>query len=229
MTPEERQLLSGLFDRLRSADPGPIDQEAMNLINDSIRANPKAAYVMAQSVLVQEEMLNTASARVEELEKEVASLKKPVQSAPSAFAPPRSALGSAAPRRMGGGMGGGMGRNPGAGMGMAPGGNGQGQPYGQPYGQPSGMQVPRPGAMGAGGAPSPWGGQAGAAQQGGGGGSFLKGALGAAVGVAGGMLLANQLSSMFGGGKAQAETAKPAEAAGSPATIGRQHRQDRWR
>ena len=42
--------------------------------------------------------------------------------------------------------------------------------------------------------PSPWGGQPSA------GGSFLRTAAGAAVGVAGGMLLANSISSMFAGG-----------------------------
>lgn len=44
--------------------------------------------------------------------------------------------------------------------------------------------------------PSPWGGQPSA------GGSFLRTAAGAAVGVAGGMLLANGISSMFAGGHA---------------------------
>jgi hypothetical protein len=44
-----------------------------------------------------------------------------------------------------------------------------------------------------------------------GGNSFLKGALGAAAGVAGGMLLANSLSGLFGGGAAQAgDKAAPA-------------------
>jgi hypothetical protein len=43
--------------------------------------------------------------------------------------------------------------------------------------------------------PSPWGGQQPSA-----GGSFLRTAAGAAVGVAGGMLLANGISSMFAGG-----------------------------
>lgn len=201
MTPEERQLLSGLFDRLRAANPGEIDREAMEFINNALRANPNAAYVMAQSVLVQEEMINTASAKVKELEGEVAQLKQGA----GAAAAPRSALGGTGaaglpPRRTGGGFG--AGATP-AMAAMAPRG---------PV-PPSGIQVPAPGSMGAApGAPQggPW--QRPQADQQAGGGSFLKTALGAAVGVAGGMLLANSLSSMFGGGKAQA-----AEGAQSPA------------
>ena len=62
-----------------------------------------------------------------------------------------------------------------------------GVPVGQPQQMPQGGM---PGGMSGG----PFGGMA--AQQGGGG--FLKGALGAAAGVAGGMLLANSLSGLFG-------------------------------
>jgi len=216
MTPEERQLLSGLFDRLNQANPGEVDREAMDFIQNAIRANPKAAYVMAQSVLVQEEMINTATARVSELEKEVGMLKQAASAAPAAAAASRSAIGGI-PRRIGGGMGAGMGGGMGAGATMAA----------APAAPPSGINLPRPGAgvapgmapgMGAAGmgaapggpAPGPWQRQQPEAQSGGGG--FLKTALGAAVGVAGGMLLANSLSSMFGGNKAQA-----AEGAQSPA------------
>jgi hypothetical protein len=65
----------------------------------------------------------------------------------------------------------------------------QNSPWGQPAPQPS------PYGQQAAPAPSPWG--APQAAQGGG---FLKGALGAAAGVAGGMLLADSLKGMFGGG-----------------------------
>lgn len=230
MTPEERQLLSGLFDRLKSANPGQIDQEALALIQENVRNNPNAAYVMAQSVLVQEEMLKTASARIEDMDAQIADLQDRVQqsdtansgflggfgkslfggkdaapAAPQPAAQPRSALGSAVPRRMGGGMGGSVGGSMAAGAGT-------GAAMGAARGPGSGIQVPSAGGMGNSmgaapvGAPGPWAHQREAAQQQqpGGGGSFLKGALGAAVGVAGGMLLANQLSSMFGGNKAQA-------------------------
>ena len=57
MTPDERQMLSGLFDRIRGAATGPKDAEAEAFINDSMRQTPSAAYVMAQTVLVQQNAL----------------------------------------------------------------------------------------------------------------------------------------------------------------------------
>ena len=51
MTPEERQMLSGLFDRIRGAASGPKDPEAESFIQDAMRTTPAAGYVMAQTVL----------------------------------------------------------------------------------------------------------------------------------------------------------------------------------
>ena len=55
-----------------------------------------------------------------------------------------------------------------------------------------------------GGHGSPWGGGRGGMGMGGGGGGFLAGAMQTAVGVAGGMLVANAISDAFGGGAAEA-------------------------
>ena len=68
MTPEERQLIAGLFDRMRSYGAPEKDREAEALINQSVRANPDATYMLVQSVLVQEQALQAANNRVQELE-----------------------------------------------------------------------------------------------------------------------------------------------------------------
>ena len=68
MTPEERQLITGLFDRLKGAANAPRDPEAEALIIDAVRQQPYAAYVFAQTVIVQEEALKGAAARIQDLE-----------------------------------------------------------------------------------------------------------------------------------------------------------------
>ncbi|MBV9673558.1 MAG: DUF2076 family protein, partial [Verrucomicrobia bacterium] len=52
MTPEERQLITDLFDRIGQASNQPKDGEADQLIRGKIAANPSAAYSMVQSTLV---------------------------------------------------------------------------------------------------------------------------------------------------------------------------------
>src|SRR5690348_2035523 len=49
MTPEERQMLGGLFQRVNSAAAAPRDGEAEAFINDAVRAAPHAPYVLAQT------------------------------------------------------------------------------------------------------------------------------------------------------------------------------------
>jgi len=68
MSPEERQLLVGLFERTKSAANGPRDQEAEAFISDQIRQQPSAPYLLAQTVIVQDQALQGANARIEELE-----------------------------------------------------------------------------------------------------------------------------------------------------------------
>jgi hypothetical protein len=51
MTPEERQLLTELFDRVRSASGNHRDPEAEAFIAEQIRAQPYAPYLMAQAAL----------------------------------------------------------------------------------------------------------------------------------------------------------------------------------
>ena len=68
MTPDERQLISGLFDRIRSNGPVEKDRDAESLINQAVRQTPDSAYLLVQSVLAQEHYLQEAASRIEELE-----------------------------------------------------------------------------------------------------------------------------------------------------------------
>ncbi|MCZ7856819.1 DUF2076 domain-containing protein [Agrobacterium salinitolerans] len=180
MSPEESQLLKGLFERTRAASATPRDREAETLIADAVRDQPAAPYYLAQAVIVQEKGLEAAAAHIKQLEDRIHALESG-NSAPQAAA-------------QGGFL-------------SSIFGTGQSQP-------PAPTPVPAPQAScrndTAGQTAGPWGSPAG--QQPGGpwsqqpaafgrtsGGGFLQGALGTAAGVAGGMLLANSLSGIFGG------------------------------
>jgi hypothetical protein len=68
MTPEERNLVIELFDRLATLEDAQRDPEAERLIKDGLRQAPNAAYALVQTVLVQDEALKRADARIRELE-----------------------------------------------------------------------------------------------------------------------------------------------------------------
>jgi hypothetical protein len=200
MSPEERQLLSGLFDRVRTASATPRDPEAEALIQQATREQPYATYYLAQAVIVQEKGLEAASNRIRELEDRVRQLEAGEDDhrraeqgggflssifgsshtpAPApASAPPPSGPWGSGPRQ---------GYRPDPGYG--------GRDYDDGYrGQPQAAPMAAPAAPVGGGFGGPWG---GGGSQPSAGGSFLRGALGTAAGVAGGMLLANTLSSAF--------------------------------
>ncbi len=172
MTPEERQLLAGLFDRIRTASNSQRDAQAEAFIAENVKSLPSAPYLLAQAVLVQEQALAAANQRLQELEAKVQSAESQSshsflgglgkslfgessapQPAPQSAPPPRPP--AAAPV-------------------------GQSGPWGQTQ-------------QGGGG---PWGGGGSA----GGGSSFLSGALTTAAGVAGGMLLADSVRNLFTSG-----------------------------
>ena len=46
MTPEERQMLGGLFQRVNSAAATQRDPEAESFINDAVRTAPHSPYVL---------------------------------------------------------------------------------------------------------------------------------------------------------------------------------------
>jgi hypothetical protein len=70
MTPEERKLVIELFDRLATLEDAQRDPEAEDLIKDGLRQAPNAVYALVQTVLVQDEALKRANARIRELEGE---------------------------------------------------------------------------------------------------------------------------------------------------------------
>src|SRR5664279_1996029 len=183
MSPDERQLLTGLFDRIRGAANAPRDQEAEALIQDATRAQPYAPYLLAQTVLVQDQALRAANDRLQDLEGKVKDLESQAASAPRS-----------------GGFLGGLGSLLGGG---APPPRPSAPPppppgrWNQPPPPPpqGGWQQPPQGYAPQGAAPGPWGGQGGGSP----GGGFLTGALGTAAGVAGGVLLADSIRGLFSG------------------------------
>ena len=68
MQAEERDLITGLFDRLRPFDSQPRDPEAERLIANLVSRQPSSAYLLTQTVLVQEQALKAAQERIAELE-----------------------------------------------------------------------------------------------------------------------------------------------------------------
>ena len=68
MTPQERQLIDDLFDRLAKLESTPRDPEAMSAIMQGLRSAPNAVYALVQTALVQDEALKRANSRIQELE-----------------------------------------------------------------------------------------------------------------------------------------------------------------
>lgn len=83
MTPQERDLILGLFQRLNPPATNEIDEEARQLIDRLGREQPLALYMLAQAALVQEHALKGAQARIADLQARLA------QSAPAAAPAPR--------------------------------------------------------------------------------------------------------------------------------------------
>jgi len=67
MTPQERQRVTELFDRLAQLETAPRDAEAERAMADGLARAPHAIYPLVQTVLVQDEALRRADARIREL------------------------------------------------------------------------------------------------------------------------------------------------------------------
>jgi len=177
MTPQERQLVDDLFDRLSGVESAPRDPDAAAAIAQGLRKAPNAVYALVQTVLVQDEALKRANSRIQELE----AAATPAQNQSGGFldsmretifgqGQPRGSVPNVRPPEI-------ASRpvwNSGQVMQQvqSPGQYDQ-APYGQPYGAP---QAPP------------------------GGGSFLGTAAAAAAGMVGGSLLLGSIRSMMGGG-----------------------------
>lgn len=68
MQQQERDLISSLFDRLKPFESQPRDGEAESFIRGLAAQQPAAAYLLVQTVLVQEQALKAAQERIAELE-----------------------------------------------------------------------------------------------------------------------------------------------------------------
>ena len=68
---QEREIISGIFQRLEQAANQPRDPEAERFIADKLREQPYAPYAMAQLVYVQEEAIKSLNQQLEELRAEV--------------------------------------------------------------------------------------------------------------------------------------------------------------
>ncbi|MGY5775740.1 DUF2076 domain-containing protein [Rhizobium sp. LEGMi135b] len=182
MSPEERQLLASLFDRVRSASNSQRDADAEAFISQSVRDQPYAPYFLAQAVIMQEQGMKAAADRIQQLEARVHELEQ--QGADNH------------PQSQSGGFLGGIGSLFGGGQqqqhAAAPQ-SGNPQQQGRLYDDYA-RNAPQPGPWSGQPQPSgPWSQQAAPSA----GGSFLRGALGTAAGVAGGVMLAESLSSLF--------------------------------
>src|SRR5947208_1781232 len=187
MTPQERQLIDDLFDRLTKLENAPRDAEAMSAIMQGLRNAPNAVYALVQTALVQDEALKRADMRIQELEA-AAGQQNQSQNQSGGFLDsmrdaifgqnqPHGSVPNVRAPDMGGGSRPAWNTGQVLQQNQAPG------PYNQPaYGQPYGGAQQQPSAFG------------------GGGGSFLGTAAAAAAGVVGGSLLASSIRSMMGGG-----------------------------
>jgi hypothetical protein len=213
MTPQERQLIDDLFDRLAKLESAPRDSEATSAIMQGLRNAPNAVYALVQTALVQDEALKRANDRIQQLEAGHAgeqnqpggfldSMRDAVfgQNQPRGSVPQGSVPNVRAP-----GVGGRPVWNSGevAQQTQRPGQYDQGPgPYNQSaYGQPG--QPPQPPSYGQPGYGQPYGGPQQQSPFGGGGGSFLGTAAAAAAGMVGGSMLLGGIRSMMGGGSHQ--------------------------
>jgi hypothetical protein len=180
MTPEERQMLADLFERIKATSGTPRDPEAEAFINGAVRATPFAPYVLAQTVLVQQRALEAAAQRLAELE---AQRQSGDQAEHGSF------LGNLGRTIFGGGPSAPSRPGPDAppAYQRGPGSPAQGPGYGPPPPQPQAYGAPQP-------QPGPWGGAPAA-----GGGGFLQNAASTAAGVAGGVALGSLLGGLFSG------------------------------
>ena len=180
MTPQERQLVDDLFDRLSKLEGAPRDPDAAAAIAQGLRSAPNAVYALVQTVLLQDEALKRANSRIQELEAGGAGEQR--QSGgfldsmrETIFGQERGSVPNVRPPDMASRPTWNSGQVLQQAQGPAPYNQGS---YGQPYGAPQ-------------------------APMGGGGGSFLGTAAAAAAGVVGGSLLLGSIRSMMGGGSHQ--------------------------
>ncbi|OIN50421.1 DUF2076 domain-containing protein [Pseudomonas costantinii] len=194
MNSEEQTLIDGLFSRLQQAetDSAPRDALAEARIKEHLTRQPAAGYYMTQSILVQEHAIKSLDAQNKQQAQQIQQLQDELQQARSQAAQPAPSSGGFLSSIFGGGS---RDSQP-AQSAPASSGGGWREPARPSFGQPAPQQnygAPQQSY----GAPQqnyqqPQ--QAPAAPIGSG---FLGGALKTAAGVAGGVMLAEGISSLF--------------------------------
>jgi hypothetical protein len=186
MSPEERRLLSDLFDRVRNAATTTRDRDAEDLIAQKLREQPYATYYLAQAVIIQDQALQGMTQRLQELEDEVQRLEAEAGSARNQSGGFLGSLGSI----FGGGQ-----PSP-----RLPARDTYSQREGRLYDDYASTNryrdpdpQPAPSPWGRDGATGPWAQPTSMSSSGG----FLRGALTTAAGVAGGVLVADAVRDMF--------------------------------
>lgn len=71
MTPQEKDLIQTVFDRLQRAGGGAKDSEAEAFIREQVRRQPDAAYGLTQAVIVLEAGLNQAQQKLNDLQRQL--------------------------------------------------------------------------------------------------------------------------------------------------------------
>ena len=178
MNSEEQTLIDGLFSRLQQAetDSAPRDAQAEARIKDHLTRQPAAGYFMTQAILVQEAAIQSLDEQNKRLTRQVQQLQAELQSAKAQPAVAAPSSGGFLSSIFGGGS-----RDPQPAQ-SAPASSGGGwrEPARPGFSQPApqqNYQQPAPAApVGSG---------------------FLGGAMKTAAGVAGGVLLAEGISSLF--------------------------------
>jgi hypothetical protein len=192
MESQERDIIDGLFGRLRQAESQgvPRDREAETHIANLVRQQPAAPYYMTQAIVVQEQALQAAQSRIQQLEQELA--QRPAAGSGGGFLSGLFGGGSkpATPTPTQ--------RQP---MTMG----GMGNPQAQPYDNNPWGQQPMAGA-------GPWNQRPGF----GGGGGFMSGALQTAMGVAGGVVVGSMIADMLTPDAAHAAPAPEPEPSHEP-------------
>lgn len=181
MNSEEQTLIDGLFSRLQQAqtDAAPRDAQAEALIKDHLARQPAAGYFMTQAILVQEAALKSLDEQNQQLTRHVEQLQAQLQSSTGQSTAPAS----------GGFLSSLFSGSRAAPSTTAPASSAN-SGWREP-GRPASGSPPLQQGFAATPAQSPF-----AAQQAAGGG-FLGGALKTAAGVAGGVMLAQGISSLF--------------------------------
>ena len=176
MNSEEQTLIDGLFSRLQQAetDSAPRDAQAEARIKEHMARQPAVGYYMTQSILVQEHALQSLDAQNKQQAQQIQQLQDELQRAKATQAAPASG-GGLLSSIFGGGS-----REPQP----APSNSGGGwrEPARPSFNQPAPQQNYQP-------PQAPVAAPAGS--------GFLGGAMKTAAGVAGGVLLAEGISSLF--------------------------------